>query len=137
MRHQGTAAAAGLLSLFATGVASAAPTQTAHHTKIINDCFHARYEPHKVLLLCGDGTQGLTHIHYTSWTGKRATGHARFVYDDCQPNCAQGHTHHYRVTFVFKRVRKDGDARVFTRVVTHHNGKKQTYDVGPGNSVPR
>lgn len=133
MRRQVIAAGVGVASLLGTGIAAAQPVHEPDHTKIIFDCFHARYKPHKVLLRCGDGTQGLTHVHYASWTRHKATGHARFVFDDCQPNCASGHTHHFRVRIVFKRVRKDGHDRVFTRVVTHHKGKSQTYDVGPSH----
>jgi hypothetical protein len=115
-------------ALAVPAAASATSPQPAPRTKVVYDCTHAAYKPHKfVILLCGDGTQGLRHLHYTRWNSKRAVGRARFQYDDCTPDCAHGKLHHFPVTFVMKRPRTHHGVRLFTRLVTDHHGKHQTY----------
>lgn len=47
-------------------------------------------EPTNYVLSCGDGGNGLTGVHWTSWTPNGATGVGTEYLNDCLPNCAEG-----------------------------------------------
>lgn len=108
--------------------ASAAPAATTRQTRVISDCQHPHYEPKRIILTCGDANMLLTHLSYVKWRAKRVEGAGRFVYNDCEPNCAAGHFHHFHVTVTLSRVRVRHHHRLFTRLVTtNYRGAQQTY----------
>jgi len=47
-------------------------------------------EPTDYVLSCGDGGNGITGAHWTSWTPSGATGTGTEYLNDCTPNCAEG-----------------------------------------------
>ena len=47
------------------------------------------------MLACADDGAGLQGLHWTSWTPRLASGYGTEYENDCQPNCAEGHIHHY------------------------------------------
>lgn len=44
---------------------------------------------------CGDGSVGLTALHWTSWNAHLASGYGTYYLNDCTPTCAGGHFHTY------------------------------------------
>jgi hypothetical protein len=44
---------------------------------------------------CGDGSVGLTGLHWTSWTSHLASGYGTYFLNDCTPTCVGGHFHTY------------------------------------------
>ena len=44
---------------------------------------------------CGDGAEGLTGLHWTSWTSHLASGYGTWYRNDCTPTCVAGHFHTY------------------------------------------
>lgn len=111
----------------ALAVAPAAAAAGPRHVEVISDCQHAHYRPASIVLSCADANSFLKHVRYTAYGEHRARGGARFVYNDCQPNCAAGHFHHFHVRVTLKRVRDRHGMALFTRLVTHHHGHGQTY----------
>ncbi len=94
------------LGLGLTGSASAAPASTVAHAGsaaaatpyVVLDCLHkAQVKPGTITLACADDNDGLTHLHWTSWTPQLASGYGTEWANDCKPDCAQGHIHYYRV----------------------------------------
>src|SRR5581483_7409403 len=73
--------------------------------------------PRKILYT-GDGTGRLTNLVWPSWTQRHALGSGLNVVNDCNPSCAQGTVHAFRV-----RVRAS-DARMghFTRLIVLKGG---------------
>jgi hypothetical protein len=66
--------------------------------------------PTSLLLVCSDGTAGLKNLTWSHWghniitstsaqsiPAPTATGTGEFFLNDCDPSCAQGHDHTYRV----------------------------------------
>lgn len=78
------------------GPAVAAPAQPAVHNVYVPDCNTLVYKPSSIVLACADANMAMEHAHWHTWTQSRATGTADFVYNDCVPNCADGHMHSYR-----------------------------------------
>ena len=60
------------------------------------NCTSPTVEPTEIVLTCADDGVLLDQLRWTSWTAGRATAVGTLVYNDCSPNCAQGHFH--RVT---------------------------------------
>ena len=44
---------------------------------------------------CGDGSVGLSGLHWTSWNAHLASGYGTYYLNDCTPTCANGHYHTY------------------------------------------
>lgn len=106
---------------------------TAHHTKVVYDCQHARYKPSYIVLFC-DQTLALTKIVYSSWTNSVAKGSDRTVTDDCNPNCAAGTNSYQHDHFILDRAKTKGGVTVFTRARVYHHGKLlQTYPLSYPN----
>ncbi len=50
-------------------------------------------EPSEIVLACADYGLLLEDLRWSSWTDAGATGLGTLVYNDCQPDWAQGHHH--------------------------------------------
>lgn len=72
-----------------------APTVTPVDTAILvySDCKTPSIEPSEIVLTCGDYGWILESLRWSSWTANQATAVGTFVYNDCAPNCAEGHHH--------------------------------------------
>ncbi len=65
---------------------------------VVLDCTgQAQVKPGTITLACADNGIGLTHLHWTSWTPELASAYGTEWRNDCKPNCAAGHIHHYPV----------------------------------------
>ena len=85
----GTAAAAAVTR---AGSAASAPRS------VVLDCTgQAQVRPGTIVLACADNGIGLIRLHWTSWTPELASAYGTEWQNDCRPNCAQGHIHHYPV----------------------------------------
>jgi hypothetical protein len=119
-------AGAGLLLSAAAPVAAAA----AGHVRVFGNCQKPAYEPHLIVPACGDFNLGVKHAKYEWWTRHTAHGSGRFVYNDCQPDCASGKAHHLHAAFTLFRVRhtkKYGD--LFTRISIDTRQGHQVYSL--------
>lgn len=47
-------------------------------------------KPGFMLIMCGDGGEGLTNITWSSWTAESASGTATHFQRVCEPSCAEG-----------------------------------------------
>lgn len=57
------------------------------------DCKTPTVEPAEIVFTCADYGLVLQALRWTSWTATTATAIGTFVYNDCTPDCAQGHSH--------------------------------------------
>lgn len=111
-----------------TGAAAAAPARHYGHTpRIVNDCTRSRVEPSRIILRCGDASQDVIRIHWSSWGSTAAKGAGVFIYNDCDPNCAAGHWHRQPATLRAYRVRRHPLGRLFTRLLVTTASGKQVY----------
>lgn len=127
------AAAAALVPLgasAATAGAHAPAVAASHRTQVIGKCTKPLYKPAKLVFTCGDGSIGMVHIRYTTWTKAAATGTGTYVYNTCQPTCASGTIKRKPGTklLLHKVVQTQKYGPLFVRAtVTYPNGKRQTY----------
>jgi hypothetical protein len=78
-------------STASTSPATIAPVDTG--ILVYGDCKTASLEPSEIVLTCADYGWILEALHWSSWTASQATAVGTFVYNDCTPNCAEGHHH--------------------------------------------
>ena len=104
----GFAIAALGLSLGLTGSAAAATASAAAGLRaasssaalryvVLNCLGNAQVKPGTIALACADNGMGLSYLHWTSWTPELASAYGTEWQNDCKPNCAAGHIHHYPV----------------------------------------
>jgi hypothetical protein len=62
--------------------------------KVYGNCTRPSIEPAEIVLACADYGALVEGLHWTSWTTASATAAGTLVYNDCTPNCAEGHHHH-------------------------------------------
>ncbi|MBV9025785.1 MAG: hypothetical protein JO362_18770 [Streptomycetaceae bacterium] len=98
----GTALATALTPASASASpAHPAPSRSAQSSSgmIVLDCFtQPQVRPHRYLIACGDGNNGLVSLHWTHWGPKSALARGLDEVNDCQPYCAAGKFHSYPVT---------------------------------------
>ena len=63
------------------------------HIKVYGNCTTPTVEPAQIVLACADYGAVLEGLHWTSWTAANAMAVGTLVYNDCTPNCAEGHHH--------------------------------------------
>ena len=69
------------------------------------------------MLACADGNLAVQHISWAVWEGEKASGSGTFIYNDCEPDCADGKTHLVPVQFSLSSVAKDLSGKsVFTQM---------------------
>ena len=72
-----------------------AATATSPRYVVLNCSLKPVVAPSTIIIACADAGMGVQDLHWTSWTPKLASGYGTFWENDCTPNCAEGHVHHY------------------------------------------
>jgi len=85
------AVAVALLAFLTLGVAAASGRTYA------SSCGKLRVRPHVIVLTCADAGFQLRRLHWRRWGLHRAFSRGRALVNDCDPFCAAGHFHRYRV----------------------------------------
>jgi len=85
-----------------TGVVTTPATTTAPpaavarvdtRIKVYGNCTTPSVEPAEIVLACADYGALLEGLRWASWTAASAMAVGTLVYNDCTPNCAEGHHH--------------------------------------------
>jgi len=142
-------AALGLI-LGLAGRVGAAPTSAAAVTRagfavaapryvVLNCRDKAQVRPGTIVLACADYGLGLMHLHWTSWTPKLASAYGTEWENDCKPNCAAGHVHHYPVVAVLwgsaTVKRHPGERRYTATTISYLKGRPAVYVKGCNGKV--
>jgi hypothetical protein len=132
----GTVTAKTLPAASAQATAASLPPVDAG-IKVYGNCQTPSVEPAEIVLACADYNAILEALHWTSWTATSATAVGTFVYNDCTPNCADGHFHHVPGTRVTLTVpaRTAGGQRVWSEV--QENPEPPGYATGPFHGGPQ
>jgi hypothetical protein len=82
--------------------------------------------PRSIMLACGDGNFYVTGLRWSRWDLVEGDGTGVGHQNDCQPNCAAGHFHTYRLALRLYGATKCGRRSVlqFTRVSWRFVGPK-------------
>jgi len=89
------AAAAGSASATHTATTTALTTSATAPKFILLGCDNDAEVAPPGIDNCGDGSVGLSGLHWTSWTSHLASGYGTYFLNDCTPTCAGGHYHTY------------------------------------------
>jgi hypothetical protein len=73
----------------------ATTTSAATHVKVFDQCRAQgpHYKPRGFIFACADAGLVADHLHWSSWSSKRASGRGTGHANDCNPSCAAGHFH--------------------------------------------
>ena len=93
----GLTGSAGAATAPAPAAPRAASSAAALRYVVLNCLGHAQAKPGTIALACADNGTGLSYLHWASWTPALASAYGTEWQNDCQPNCAAGHIHHYPV----------------------------------------
>jgi hypothetical protein len=104
---------------------------------VYGNCKTPSVEPTEIVLACADYNAILESLHWTSWTATSATAVGTFVYNDCTPNCAEGHFHHVPGTRVTLTVptRSASGQQVWSQV--QESPEPPGYATGPYHGGPQ
>jgi hypothetical protein len=82
----------------------AAALAAGHRGRVlVSNCGAVQYRPKRIVLSCGDGSNFLAKLTWTSWTATKATGAGVDEVNDCRPACDTGHLHAYPVAVTLSR----------------------------------
>jgi hypothetical protein len=109
-----------LLCLLLVAVAPAAASARTR----VPSCGQYRYAPRLVTLACSDDAFGLERMRWSRWTTAAAFGRGLVFADDCDPYCAAGHLHVYRVHVALAGVLRCGGTRIFRRARIRYVGRR-------------
>ena len=129
------------VGLSAAAGAATAAHEVAHGPRYVAlDCeFKPQVKPGTYVLACADAGVGLERMHWTSWTPKLASGYGSEWENDCQPNCAAGHLHHYPVLAVLwgsGGVKGHSAERRYTQLTLIYPGPRPpVYELKHGKAV--
>jgi hypothetical protein len=106
--------------LLAAGMAAfgAAPTSAnGNATPVaVGNCGVQATKPTDLTIACGDGNDYLKSMKWTVWSDTVARGSGVEGVNDCNPYCAAGKFHSYRVTVTLDQVQSNR----FTRLRIHY-----------------
>ena len=124
-----------IIVIAAAAAFSTSSALAAGSTVITNCASKPVSAPAQLVLFCGDGNDTLSGMRWQRWGASGATTSATESINLCQPNCAAGHDHDYRVrvkasdrknsayhrlTVTFTGKRPRGEARVQSFNLTAH-----------------
>jgi hypothetical protein len=115
-----TLALAALVALPAAALASASSRQVW-----ATDCFKSSYKPAVITIACGDASNILEKLKWSSWSQTKAVGSGKDAVNTCTPNCAAGHfTFHPVTATLTKPIRCKGHRhRVFDQLTLKFKGE--------------
>jgi hypothetical protein len=99
------------LATVATSNASAAP-----RTVIVNYCGKVSYQPSTFVVACGDAGYQLRGLHWRHWGDRVSTATGWAAINDCNPYCAAGTFHRYRIRLRASKRAECGATRAYKNV---------------------
>jgi putative component of membrane protein insertase Oxa1/YidC/SpoIIIJ protein YidD len=92
----------------------------------INNCGPLVSAPQSLVLTCADANYELTAVSWHAWGTQRATAAGIARVNDCNPYCAAGHFHSYRITAIADQLRRCGKARYYRRLTIVYPASRPT-----------
>lgn len=131
-------ATTGVLTTPAAATApSGAVARVGTQIKVYGNCTTPGIEPAEIVLACADYGTLLEGLHWTSWTAASAMAVGTLVYNDCTPNCAEGHHHHVPATRITLTVPVHGaDGQVVWSQIQEYP-EPPGYKTGPYHGRPQ
>jgi hypothetical protein len=107
---------------------SAAVTTSASVPVVVNCAMHGQVRPREYTLPCADQKSVLTGLTWAAWGSSSAFAAAGInTFDDCIPNCAEGHFHSFPVLAALWRAEPwpgHTAQRYFTRLTLIYTGPR-------------
>jgi hypothetical protein len=92
----------------------------------VTNCNRELYKPKAIVTACGDGTDILAKLKWTSWNRSGATGRGIDEVNPCKPDCASGHVKSFAATIKLSKpitCRKQKH-KVFDLLTVTYTGKR-------------
>lgn len=128
-------AATGLPATMSAQPSTPSPVDTG--VQVYGNCTTPSVEPTEIVLTCADYGEVLEDLNWTSWTSTSATAVGTLVYNDCTPNCAQGHYHDVADTEVTLTVPVRGASGGLVWSEVQENPEPPGYAMGPYHGAPQ
>ncbi|HEX4062368.1 MAG TPA: hypothetical protein VHY58_15240 [Streptosporangiaceae bacterium] len=110
---------------------TASRTSGSSHQTVILTCLRkGQVRPGSYVIACGDGSEYLSGLRWSSWTPGEATATGRFSLNNCTPNCAQGKYSHSDVLVVLWHATAwphHAGQRAFGRMTVIYTGKRPAH----------
>jgi len=99
---------------------------------------HAKFEPSKIIVACGDGNLFLTKLKWSAWGSTSAKGSGTAHQNTCTPSCAQGRFKSYPVDVTLSKAKlcTKQQKTEFKKLTYVFTGKKPA-GASKKNAVPR
>lgn len=104
---------------------------------VYGNCTSPSVEPAEIVLTCADYGEVLMGLHWTSWTTTNASAVGTLVYNDCEPDCANGHQHSVPGTTVTLTVPIHGAGGSLVWSEVQENPEPPGYETGPYHGGPQ
>jgi hypothetical protein len=72
----------------------------------VTDCFSSRFKPKLIVISCGDASNYLDKLKWSSWSDTKAMATGRDFVNSCTPNCAAGRYKSVRVKVTLTKPRR-------------------------------
>jgi hypothetical protein len=105
-------------------------SRSSHQTVIVSCLQKGQVRPGSYMIACGDGSEYLSRLRWSSWTSGAATATGRFSLNNCTPNCAQGKFSHSDVLVVLWHATAwphHAGQRAFGRMTVIYTGKRPAH----------
>jgi hypothetical protein len=99
-------------------------------TVIVSCLQRGQVRPGSYVVACGDGSEYLSGLRWSSWTRGEATASGRVSINNCTPNCAQGTFSHSNALIVLWHVTAwphHPGQRAFGRMTVIYTGKRPAH----------
>jgi hypothetical protein len=90
-----------------------------------------------MVLTCADGGEVLQGLEWATWTATSATAVGTLVYNDCAPDCADGHDHSVADTQVTLRTPVPGADGLLVWSEIQEDPEPPGYATGPYHGGPQ
>jgi hypothetical protein len=108
---------------------SASRSTGTKNMTVMESCNHqALIRPGSYMIACGDGSEYLASLHWSTWTSTVATATGRFYLNGCTPSCAKGKWSTSDVLAVLWAATKTHSGqREFMRMTVIYTGKRPAH----------
>lgn len=125
-----------LLTLLALPVVALAASGSGR--VLVPNCNKAQYKPKELTLACGDGSNFIRSLKWSSWTRTRASGTGVDEVNDCTPDCAAGRFKGYPVSVTLSKPKscRNVKQKVFGHILETYGGSHPGRGRAQGGPLP-
>jgi len=127
-----------IVALLALAALPATALAAASGQVWVPNCTKAQYKPRQLTLSCGDGSNYIKQLKWSSWTTTQATGSGTNEINSCTPSCVAGHFKAYPVSVTLSKPKTCPKVshKVFGRIAIKFTSKHPGTSRSTGGPLP-